>query len=139
MLEKKQRTKKKKQTYFGMPEKGMRQKDTVLVTLDVAGGVSSPRHYGAVNKDTASLLSPSHPHSTHNQHNVTNSQHYPNSQHSSMMYHGTGNTINTADVQANQYCYDRTSVPIYQSAPGDAQDSRTALTSNPGHQLGGKP
>lgn len=104
----------------------------MLVTLDVTGGVGSPRHY----KDTSSLLSPSHPHSQHNQHNVTSSQHYPNSQHSSMMYHGTGNTINTADVQANQYCYDRT---LYQSGPGDTQDSRTVLaTNNPAHQLGGK-
>lgn len=92
------------------------------------------------------LLSPSHPHSgcnpatpTHNQHNVTNTQqHFSNQQHSSMIYH-TANTINTADMQNNQFCYDRTTVPLYSSGPGDTQDARPLPPGNPvNHQLGGK-
>lgn len=113
--------------------------------VNVTGGIGSPRHYGGVNKEQA-LLSPSHPHSgcpatpTHNQHNVTNTQHFSNQQHSSMIYHNTANTINTADVQnQNQYCYDRTSVPLYQMGPGDGQDTRPLPPSNPAsHQMGGK-
>lgn len=113
--------------------------------LDVAGGVGSPRHYGGVSKEQP-LLSPSHPHSgcnpatpTHNQHNVTNTQqHFSNQQHSSMIYH-TANTINTADMQNNQFCYDRTTVPLYSSGPGDTQDARPLPPGNPvNHQLGGK-
>lgn len=121
----------------------MRNKE--IDTLDVAGGLGSPRHYGGVSKEQP-LLSPSHPHSgcpatpAHNQHNVTNTQqHFSNQQHSSMIYHTTANTINTADMQNNQFCYDRTSVPLYSSGPGDTQDARPLPPGNPvNHQLGGK-
>ncbi|XP_051158810.1 uncharacterized protein LOC127280078 isoform X8 [Leptopilina boulardi] len=119
-----------------------RTTSTPSATTQLPGGIGSPRHYGGVNKEQA-LLSPSHPHSgcpaTHNQHNVTNTQHFSNQQHSSMIYHNTANTINTADVQnQNQYCYDRTSVPLYQMGPGDAQDTRPLPPSNPAsHQMGG--
>lgn len=111
-------------------------------TINVAGGVGSPRHYGGVNKEQP-LLSPSHPHSgcpatpTHNQHNATNTQHFSNQQHSSMIYHTTANTINTPDMQNNQFCYDRTSVPLYSS--GDTQDVRSLPPGNPvNHHMGGK-
>ncbi|XP_043475470.1 uncharacterized protein LOC122507030 isoform X10 [Leptopilina heterotoma] len=121
-----------------------RTTSTPSATTQLPGGIGSPRHYGGVNKEQA-LLSPSHPHSgcpatpTHNQHNVTNTQHFSNQQHSSMIYHNTANTINTADVQnQNQYCYDRTSVPLYQMGPGDGQDTRPLPPSNPAsHQMGG--
>lgn len=110
--------------------------------IDVAGGVGSPRHYGGVSKEQP-LLSPSHSHSacpatpTHNQHNATNTQHFSNQQHTSMLYHNNANTINTADMQNSQYCYDRTSVPLYSS--GEAQDARSLPPSNPvNHQMGGK-
>ena len=56
-----------------------------------------------------------------------------------MIYHTTANTINTADMQNNQFCYDRTSVPLYSSGPGDTQDARPLPPGNPvNHQLGGK-
>lgn len=56
-----------------------------------------------------------------------------------MIYHTTANTINTADMQNNQFCYDRTSVPLYSSGPGDTQDARSLPPGNPvNHQLGGK-
>lgn len=55
-----------------------------------------------------------------------------------MIYH-TANTINTADMQNNQFCYDRTTVPLYSSGPGDTQDARPLPPGNPvNHQLGGK-
>lgn len=107
-------------------------------TLLVTGGVGSPCHYGGVKQDQA-LLSPPHPHSncapgatpTHNQHTANNTQHFSNHQHSPMLYHNSG-------VQSNQYCYDsRTSVNLYPSGPGEAQDIRPS--SNPAsHQIGGK-
>lgn len=111
--------------------------------INVTGGVGSPRHYSGVNKEQP-LLSPSHPSagcsatSTHIQHNATNTQHYSHQQHTSMIYHNA-NTMNTGDVANNQFCYDRTSVPLYSSGPGDAQDVRPLPPSNlAGHQLGGK-
>lgn len=110
----------------------------ILDTINVAGGVGSPCHYGGVSKEQP-LLSPSHPLSgcpatpTHNQHNANNTQHFSNHQHSSMLYH------NAAGVQSSQYCYDRTPVNLYQSGPGDAQDIRPPPSSNPAsHQIGGK-
>lgn len=121
-----------------------RTTSTPSATTQLPGGVGSPRHYGGVSKEQP-LLSPSHPHSgcnpatpTHNQHNVTNTQqHFSNQQHSSMIYH-TANTINTADMQNNQFCYDRTTVPLYSSGPGDTQDARPLPPGNPvNHQLGG--
>lgn len=115
-----------------------RQRHKFLDTINVTGGVGSPRHYGGVSKDQP-LLSPSHPLTgctatpTHNQHNANNTQHFSNHQHSSMLYH------NAAGVQSSQYCYDRTSVNMYQSGPGDAQDCRPPPPSNPAsHQMGGK-
>ena len=109
-----------------------------LDTINVTGGVGSPCHYGGVSKEQP-LLSPSHTLSgcpatpTHNQHNANNTQHFSNHQHSSMLYH------NAAGVQSSQYCYDRTSVNLYQSGPGDAQDIRPPPSSNPAsHQIGGK-
>ncbi|XP_076378437.1 uncharacterized protein LOC117223279 isoform X8 [Megalopta genalis] len=121
-----------------------RTTSTPSATTQLPGGLGSPRHYGGVSKEQP-LLSPSHPHSgcpatpTHNQHNVTNTQqHFSNQQHSSMIYHTTANTINTADMQNNQFCYDRTSVPLYSSGPGDTQDARSLPPGNPvNHQLGG--
>ncbi|XP_076655238.1 uncharacterized protein LOC143360357 isoform X9 [Halictus rubicundus] len=121
-----------------------RTTSTPSATTQLPGGLGSPRHYGGVSKEQP-LLSPSHQHSgcpatpTHNQHNVTNTQqHFSNQQHSSMIYHTTANTINTADMQNNQFCYDRTSVPLYSSGPGDTQDARSLPSGNPvNHQLGG--
>ncbi|XP_031827579.1 uncharacterized protein LOC116424817 isoform X3 [Nomia melanderi] len=121
-----------------------RTTSTPSATTQLPGGLGSPRHYGGVSKEQP-LLSPSHPHSgcpatpTHNQHNVTNTQqHFSNQQHSSMIYHTTANTINTADMQNSQFCYDRTSVPLYSSGPGDTQDARSLPPGNPvNHQLGG--
>ncbi|XP_058799179.1 nuclear receptor coactivator 3 [Phymastichus coffea] len=114
-----------------------RQASTPSATTQLPGGVGSPCHYGGVSKDQP-LLSPSHPHAgcpatpTHNQHNANNTQHFSNHQHSSMLYH------NAASVQNSQYCYDRTSVNMYQSGPGDAQDCRPPPPSNPAsHQMGG--
>jgi len=111
--------------------------------LDVAGGIASPRHYGGVSKEP--LLSPSHSHSTcpatptHNQHNATNTQHFTSQQHTSMLYqhqHTNANTINTADMQNNQFCYDRSSVPLYPSG-GEAQDARSLPSANNvNHQIG---
>lgn len=91
------------------------------------------------------LLSPSHSHSacpatpTHNQHNATNTQHFTSQQHTTMLYqHTNANTINTADMQNNQFCYDRSSVPLYPSG-GEAQDARSLPSGNPvNHQIGGK-
>lgn len=107
--------------------------------INVAGGVGSPCHYGGVSKEQP-LLSPSHPLSgcpgtpTHNQHNANNTQHFSNHQHSSMLYHNAA-----AGVQSSQFCYDRMSVTLYQSGPGDAQDIRPPPSSNPAsHQMGGK-
>jgi hypothetical protein len=110
----------------------------ILDTINVAGGVGSPCHYGGVSKEK-SLSSPSHPLSscpaipTHNQHIANNTQHFSNHQHSSMLYH------NAACIQSSQYCYDRTSVTLYQSGPGDMQDVRPPSSSNSAsHQIGGK-
>jgi len=91
------------------------------------------------------LLSPSHSHSacpatpTHNQHNATNTQHFTSQQHTPMLYqHTNANTINTADMQNSQFCYDRSSVPLYSSG-GEAQDARSLPSGNPvNHQMGGK-
>lgn len=90
------------------------------------------------------LLSPSHSHTAcpatptqQHQHNATNTQHFTNQQHTSMLYHTNANSINTADMQNSQFCYDRTSVPLYSS--GEAQDARSLPPSNPvNHQMGGK-
>lgn len=115
-----------------------KHKNKIVEIINVAGGVGSPCHYSGVSKEQP-LLSPSHPLSgcsatpTHNQHNANNTQHFTNHQHSSMLYH------NTAGVQSSQYCYDRTSVNLYQSGPGDTQDIRPPSSSNPAsHQIGGK-
>lgn len=115
-----------------------------VYTIDVAGGIGSPRHYGGVSKEQP-LLSPSHSHSacpatpTHNQHNATNTQHFSSQQHTPMLYqHANANTINTADMQNSQFCYDRSSVPLYPSG-GEAQDARSLPSGNPvNHQMGGK-
>lgn len=119
-----------------------RGKKQEIDTIDVAGGVGSPRHYGAVSKEQP-LLSPSHSHSacpatsTQHQHNATNTQHFSNQQHTPLLYHTNANTINTADMQNSQFCYDRTSVPLYSS--GEAQDARSLPPGNPvNHQIGGK-
>lgn len=112
---------------------------------NVSGGIGSPRHYGGgVNKDQP-LLSPSHQHggcqatANHNQQNPANSQHYTNQQHTSMLYHTSANSINNHDVPNNQFCYDRTSVSMYGTGPGDPQDARSMPPSNTtGHQMGGK-
>lgn len=114
---------------------------TRVYTIDVAGGIGSPRHYGGVSKEQP-LPSPSHSHSatpTHNQHNATNTQHFTSQQHTPMLYqHTNANTINTADMQNSQYCYDRSSVPLYSSG-GEAQDARSLPSGNPvNHQMGGK-
>lgn len=54
-----------------------------------------------------------------------------------MLYHTNANSINSADMQNSQFCYDRTSVPLYPS--GEAQDTRSLPPSNAvNHQLGGK-
>lgn len=108
----------------------------------IAGGVGSPRHFGALSKEP-NMLPSSHQHpgtATHNPHSITNSQRFPNAQHPAMMYHGPA-ALNTANLATNQYCYDRTTVPLYQPGPGEVQDPRPALPlNNPtSHQLGGKP
>lgn len=128
-----------------------------VYTIDVAGGIGSPRHYGGVSKEQP-LLSPSHSHSTcpgtptHNQHNTTNThyssqppppppptqQQQPPQQHNPMLYHSNANTINPADMQNSQFCYDRSSVPLYPPG-GEAQDARSLPPGNPvNHQIGGK-
>lgn len=113
-----------------------------LYTIDVTGGIGSPRHYGGISKEP--LLSPSHSHSacpatpTHNQH--TNTQHFSSQQHTPLLYqqHTNANTLNTADMQNSQFCYDRSSVPLYPSG-GEAQDARSLPPGNPvNHQMGGK-
>jgi len=124
-----------------------------VYTIDVAGGIGSPRHYGGMSKEQP-LLSPSHSHSTcsatptHNQHNTT--QHFSSQppplpptqqqpptpqQHNPMLYHNNANTINPADMQNSQFCYDRSSVPLY--PPGaEAQDARSLPPANSvNHQL----
>ncbi|XP_020277820.1 nuclear receptor coactivator 1-like isoform X10 [Pseudomyrmex gracilis] len=122
-----------------------RTTSTPSATTQLPGGIGSPRHYGGVSKDP--LLSPSHSHSacpatpTHNQqHNcATNTQHFSSQQHTSMLYqqHTNANTINTADMQNSQFCYDRSSVPLYSSG-GEAQDARSLPPGNPvNHQIGG--
>lgn len=113
-----------------------------LYTIDVTGGIGSPRHYGGISKEP--LLSPSHSHSacpatpTHSQH--TNTQHFSSQQHTPLLYqqHTNANTLNTADMQNSQFCYDRSSVPLYPSG-GEAQDARSLPPGNPvNHQMGGK-
>lgn len=92
-------------------------------------------HYGV--KQEQSLLSPSHPLTTHNANSQQQQQqHFSNhQQHSTMLYHN-----NTSGVQSNQYCYDsRTPVSLYSS--GDAQELRPQGNSSntASHQmLGGK-
>ncbi|XP_043275325.1 nuclear receptor coactivator 2-like isoform X9 [Venturia canescens] len=121
-----------------------RASSTPTATTQLPGGIGSPRHYGGgVNKDQP-LLSPSHQHggcqptANHNQQNPANSQHYTNQQHTSMLYHTSANSINNHDVQNNQFCYDRTSISMYGTGPGDPQDARSMPPSNTtGHQMGG--
>lgn len=110
-----------------------------LYTIDVTGGIGSPRHYGGISKDP--LLSPSHSHSacpatpTHSQHNATNTQHYSSQQHTPLLYQ---QHTNTADMQNSQFCYADRSVPLYPSG-GEAQDARSLPPGNPvNHQMGGK-
>ncbi|CAD6227526.1 GSCOCG00001209001-RA-CDS [Cotesia congregata] len=134
-----------------------RASSTPTTTTQLPGGVVSPRHYGTVNKDQQSLMSPGHqragcpppPTPTHNhQHSMTNNQqqHYTNQQqqqqqqqqqHNSMLYRNTGNSIvNNPDVQNNQFCYDQGTVPGYPTRP---EDTRSMSSSNSaGHQMGGK-
>lgn len=54
-----------------------------------------------------------------------------------MLYqHTNANTINTADMQNSQFCYDRSSVPLYPSG-GEAQDARSLPSANNvNHQIG---
>ncbi|XP_008555470.1 nuclear receptor coactivator 3 isoform X2 [Microplitis demolitor] len=133
-----------------------RASSTPTTTTQLPGGVVSPRHYGSVNKDQQSLMSPGHqragcpppPTPTHNhQHSMTNNQqqHYTNQQqqqqqqqqqHNAMLYRNTGNSIvNNPDVQNNQFCYDQGTVPGYPTRP---EDTRSMSSSNPGgHQMGG--
>ncbi|XP_044595965.1 nuclear receptor coactivator 3 isoform X2 [Cotesia glomerata] len=131
-----------------------RASSTPTTTTQLPGGVVSPRHYGSVNKDQQSLMSPGHqragcpppPTPTHNhQHSMTNNQqqHYTNQQqqqqqqqHNSMLYRNTGNSIiNNPDVQNNQFCYDQGTVPGYPTRP---EDTRSMSSSNSaGHQMGG--
>jgi len=131
-------------------------KDNKVYTIDVTGGIGSSRHYGGVSKEQP-LLSPSHSHSTcsatstqHNQHNTTNTQHFSSQppplpptqqqpptpqQHNPMLYHNSANTINPADMQNSQFCYDRSSVTLY--PPGaEAQDARLPPTNSANHQIG---
>lgn len=56
-----------------------------------------------------------------------------------MIYHTSSNSIGNPDVQNNQFCYDRNSVSMYGSGPGDPQDARSMPPNNSaGHQMGGK-
>ncbi|XP_072762163.1 uncharacterized protein [Anoplolepis gracilipes] len=118
-----------------------RATSTPSATTQLPGGIGSPRHYGGISKEP--LLSPSHSHSacpatpTHSQH--TNTQHFSSQQHTPLLYqqHTNANTLNTADMQNSQFCYDRSSVPLYPSG-GEAQDARSLPPGNPvNHQMGG--
>ncbi|XP_046605216.1 putative uncharacterized protein DDB_G0291608 isoform X9 [Neodiprion virginianus] len=118
-----------------------RTTSTPSATTQLPGGINSPRHYGGMNKEQP-LLSPSHPHSgcpsqpSLNQHNVTNTQHLSN-QHPAMIYH-SNTTLNSTEVQNNQFCYDRASVSLYSSGPGDTSNTRPLPPGNPNsHQMGG--
>ncbi|XP_046737418.1 hypoxia-inducible factor 1-alpha isoform X9 [Diprion similis] len=118
-----------------------RTTSTPSATTQLPGGINSPRHYGGMNKEQP-LLSPSHPHSgcpsqpSLNQHNVTNAQHLSN-QHPAMIYH-SNTTLNSTEVQNNQFCYDRASVSLYSSGPGDTSNTRPLPPGNPNsHQMGG--
>ncbi|KAL6431695.1 hypothetical protein ACFW04_007320 [Cataglyphis niger] len=117
-----------------------RATSTPSATTQLPGGIGSPRHYGGISKEP--LLSPSHSHSacpatpTHSQH--TNTQHFSSQQHNQLLYQQhNANTLNTADMQNSQFCYDRSSVPLYPSG-GEAQDARSLPPGNPvNHQMGG--
>ncbi|XP_050453750.1 nuclear receptor coactivator 2-like isoform X3 [Cataglyphis hispanica] len=117
-----------------------RATSTPSATTQLPGGIGSPRHYGGISKEP--LLSPSHSHSacpatpTHSQH--SNTQHFSSQQHNQLLYQQhNANTLNTADMQNSQFCYDRSSVPLYPSG-GEAQDARSLPPGNPvNHQMGG--
>lgn len=66
---------------------------------------------------------------------MNNTQHF-SSQHTSMLYQHNTNTMNTADMQNSQFCYERSSVSLYSSG-GEAQDARSLPPGNPvNHQMG---
>lgn len=68
---------------------------------------------------------------------MNNTQHF-SSQHNPMLYQHNTNTMNTADMQNSQFCYERSSVSLYSSG-GEAQDARSLPPGNPvNHQMGGK-